>query len=83
MKLLHNQVLLQPDKPAMQTLTGIYLSSGNNIKELPPFGRVMAVAKGITDIAVDDRVVFSPYAGLEVDEDTVLVPYDAIMGIVE
>jgi co-chaperonin GroES (HSP10) len=82
MKLLHDNVLIQPDKAPETSPSGIILTS-NALKELPPFGRVMAVGSKITDIKVDDRVIYSAYAGMEVGEDTVIVPYAAVMGVVD
>lgn len=82
MKLLHDNILIQPERPPEKTDSGILLTS-NALKELPPFGRVMGVPASITDIKVDDRVVYAVYAGVEVDEDTVLVPYEAVLGVVD
>lgn len=82
MKLLHDNILIQPDRPPETSESGLILTS-NALKELPPFGRVMGVPDHIHDIKVDDRVIYSVYAGMEVGDDTVLVPYSAVMGVVD
>lgn len=81
MKLLHNLVSITPEKPEEKTASGIYMTE--QIKTYPPFGRVMAVADGITEVKVGDRVVFAVYAGLEVAKDTVLVPIKNILAVVD
>lgn len=80
MKLLHGLVQIKPELPPEKTESGILLVS-NSLKELPPIGEVVGVAKEITDIKVGDRVVYSVYAGVELDEETVLVPYKSVMAV--
>ena len=80
MKLLHDNVLIQPQKNPEKNDNGIYLSA-NALKELPPFGRVMAIGKDIKDIKVNDRVIYSVYSGMEVDSESVIVPYKGILAV--
>ena len=80
MKLLHDNVLIQPQKNPEKNEDGIYISA-NQLKELPPFGRVMAIGKDITDIQVNDRVIYSVYSGMEVDAESVIVPYSGILAV--
>lgn len=80
MKLLHDLVQIKPDKPPEKTESGILLVS-NALKELPPTGEITGVSNNIADIKVGDRVIYAVYMGLEIDDETVLVPYKGVMAI--
>lgn len=82
MKPLHTNIVIKPDALAETTASGIYITS-NALKELPPLGTVLSVAKGITDIQVGDRVVYAVYAGVELDDESVLVPYENVLGVLD
>lgn len=46
-------------------------------------GIVMDVADGITEVKPGDKVIFSVYASLEIDEESVLVPIKSIMAVLD
>ncbi len=79
MRLFHNLVLLKPEA-VQDKKDGIFLT-GNSLRELPPYGEVLAVAPSVIDLKVGDRVSYAVYAGVDVEDDNVIVPFDSIFGV--
>ena len=76
---LEDRVLVEREKPAYQTASGLYLPEGSEDRSYPEVGVVKAVGPGRVvnktlvpvSVSVGDRVVFGRYAGTEVMVDTI------------
>lgn len=79
MKLLHDYLAIEPDKPDEKTESGLYLQK--QINTYPPYGTVKHVAKNITDIKVGDRVVYKVYASVDLSKDLAIVPYEGVIAL--
>ncbi len=79
MKLLHDYVAIEPDKPPEKTEGGLYLH--HQIKTYPPTGTIRYIADGITDIKVGARVVYKVYASVDIEEGLTVIPYNGVVAI--
>lgn len=77
MKLLHQDVAIEQDKPKEKTDSGIYLAE--QIATYSPQGTIKEVGTNISELKEGDRVIFEPYGGKLVDEDLWIVPYEAVL----
>lgn len=82
MKLLNGYILIRVEDPISKTDSGILIAE--QAKRLPSRGTVEAVAPGITDVTVGDKVEFLRYASLDgTDPDTRLCKLEHVIGIYE
>lgn len=91
LKPLDDKIVIKKVEKEETTASGIVLPS--SAKEEPNIAEVVAVGKGITDdekrkdeISVGDQVVFSKYAGSEIeleDEKYTIVKYSDILAVIE
>lgn len=81
MKLIHRDLLIEQDVPKEKTASGIYIAE--TIATYPPIGTVRALGIDISDIKIGDRVVFEPYGGKLVEENLLIVPYEAVLAIIK
>lgn len=81
---LGKRVLIERVEEAQTTASGIYIP--DSAKEKPSQGKVLAVSKEVSEVAVNDTVVFGKYSGneLSLDGKTYLViDIDDLLGIVK
>lgn len=81
MKMLHNYIAVTPFKPPEKTANGLLLSQ--QIKTYPPIGVIKFLPKGISDLKVGNKVLYKVYASVDIDEDTVIVPYTSVVAVME
>lgn len=81
MKMFHDYIAIEPDKPEERTPSGLHLSQ--QIKTYPPTGIVRYVADSITQVKPGDRVVYKVYASVDVKDDLAVVPWSAIVGLLD
>lgn len=79
MKLLHDFVSIEPDKPEEKTKSGLLLAE--QIKTYPPYGTVKYVAKGITDVKPGDRVIYKVYQSVDIEGDLVVIPLAGLIAV--
>ncbi|MDP2689637.1 MAG: co-chaperone GroES [Deltaproteobacteria bacterium] len=91
-KPLHDRVIVKRLAEEDKTKGGIYIPE--SAKETPAEGKVVAVGPGKSDdgkivplgVKVNDRIIFSKYAGSEVKiegEDLLIMREEDILGVVE
>lgn len=76
MKPVRNQILVKPEETENKTDSGILLLEDNKL----PVGEVVGVGSLVEEIAPGDRIVYSKYAGQEID-DLILIGEDAVYAI--
>lgn len=93
MKLLGDRILVKPASIEETTASGIVLP--DSAQEKPQTGTIVSVGSGRimqdgkiipVDVTVGDKVIFSKYAGVEIDHDSethLLVRESDILAIVE
>lgn len=81
MKMFHDYVAIEPDKPEERTASGLHLAQ--QIKTYPPTGTVRFKAPGVDQVAVGDRVVYKVYASVDVSDDLAVVPFSAVIGVLD
>ncbi|MBZ4682683.1 MAG: chaperonin GroES [Fusobacteriaceae bacterium] len=86
-KPLGERVLVKPVELEEKTASGLILPSSSS-KEKPTIGEVIALGKGekLEDLKVNDKVVYSKYAGTEIkdgEEKYLLLNIDDILAVVE
>ena len=79
--MLHDYVAIEPDKPPEKSTSGLYLAE--QIKTYPPYGTVRHVANSISDIKPNMRVIYKVYAGVDIKDDIVVIPYSGVIAILE
>ena len=81
MKLLHDLVAIERDKPPEKTAGGLYMPE--QIKTVPPFGVIKYIAEGVTEIKVGDRVCYKVFASVDIDVDEGLdiIPTSGVMAV--
>jgi co-chaperonin GroES (HSP10) len=81
MKLLHDYVAIKPDKIEEKTKSGIYMAEA--VKTYPPNGKVVDLGEmlGGSGINIGDRVQYKVYASVDLDDETVVVPYSGIVRV--
>ncbi len=91
-KPLHDRVIVKRLAEEDKTKGGLYIPE--SAKETPAEGKVVAVGPGKSDdgkivplgVKVNDRIIFSKYAGTEVKiegEDLLIMREEDILGVVE
>lgn len=91
-KPLHDRVIVKRLAEEDKTKGGLYIPE--SAKETPAEGKVVAVGPGKSDdgkivplgVKVNDRIIFSKYAGSEVKiegEDLLIMREEDILGVVE
>ena len=81
---LGKRVLVSRVEEATTTASGIIIP--DNAKEKPSQGKVLAISDEVTNVAVDDTVVFGKYAGSELSLDGsnyLVIEVDDLLGIVK
>ena len=74
-------VLVQQEKAATKTASGLYLPEG--AKEKPKTAKVLAIGNDVKDIKVGDRVVYGGYSNedIKIDgEEYILVKLENVYG---
>lgn len=79
MKMLHDYVAIEPDRPPEKTAGGLLLAE--QIKTYPPFGTVRHVGPGISDIKPGDRVCYKVYASVDIEDNLAVIPYDGVIAL--
>jgi co-chaperonin GroES (HSP10) len=80
MKLLNDYILVRVDDPISKTKSGFLLAEA--AQRLPNSGTVEAVAAGIREVRVGDKVHFLRYAAIDgIDPDTRLCTPKHILGV--
>ncbi len=81
---LGKRVLVERVEEAQTTASGIYIP--DSAKEKPSQGKVLAVSKEVTEVSVDDTVVFGKYSGSELTLDGttyLVIELDDLLGIIK
>ena len=78
-KPLRDNVLLEADKPAKQSASGILIQE--DWKSVPPTGRVLAIGPDCEGISVGDTVLFNRYGSITVEDDIRLCQMSHILGV--
>lgn len=81
---LGQNVIIERIKEEQKSKSGLILVSADKHKERNDFGRIVAVADGITDMKIDDCVLFSKYAGTvfkEEDNEYLIISRDDILAV--
>ena len=92
LKPLADRVVVRPLEREEKTASGIFLP--DNAKEKPQEGEIIAVGPGRVedgkrvelDVKVNDRVIYSKYAGTEIkvnDEEVLILRESDILAIIE
>lgn len=68
-KPLADRVVAVREKPATQTASGLYLPE--NAKEKPVTANVVAVGPEVTDIKLNDKIIYKEYTTTELKIDAV------------
>ena len=79
---LNNRIAVRRFSPKETTTGGLIIPEG--AKEIPIGGRVLAVGKGIDEIAAGDVVIFGKTAGQEIavdGESFLMIRYEDVLGI--
>jgi co-chaperonin GroES (HSP10) len=79
MKLLHDYVAVEPDKPEEKTSSGLLLQE--QVKTYPPTGTVRHVASNISDIKAGDRIVYKVYASVDINDGLAIVPLSGVIAL--
>lgn len=79
MKMLHDYVAIEPDKPEEKTASGLLLAE--QIKTYPPFGTVKHVGKNITEIKPGDRVIYKVYASVDIKDNLAVIPISGVIAV--
>ena len=81
MKLLNGYILVRVDEEKQKTNSGLFLPSGAT--KLPNAGVIEAIADGVKDVKVGDKVQFLRYAAIDgVEEGTRLCTIDHIVAVI-
>jgi chaperonin GroES len=78
MKPVRNQILVKPEEIENKTSSGLLLLEDSKL----PVGEVVGVGSLVEEIAPGDRIVYSKYAGQEID-DYILIGDDAVYAILQ
>lgn len=84
-KPLNNMVIIKKLEEEVKSKSGIILAAKEN-KERNDIGEVIAVADGINELTIGDKVIYSKYAGtlLKQDgEDYLIIDIDDILAVKE
>jgi chaperonin GroES len=79
-KPLKDRILVERDEMGEKTESGIILSN-NEDKHLPT-GTVLAVGSEVKNVKTGEKVLFSKYAGIDIDEHF-LLSEDEVLGVIE
>lgn len=83
-KPLGEGVVIRPTEVEEKTKSGLYLAKTAS-KEKPIFGEVIAIGK-VEDVKVGDKVIYSKYAGTEIEDGTdkiLIIKLEDILAIIE
>lgn len=85
-KPLNNMVIIKKLEEEVKSKSGIILSPSTEDKERNDIGEVIAIADGINELTIGDKVIYSKYAGtlLKQDgEDYLIIDIDDILAVKE
>ena len=83
-KPLKNKVLLKPEEVKEQKIGNLYIP--DTAQEKKTIGKVIAVGPEVEDIKKDDEVLYSKYAGTEIEldgEKYIILEQEDIIAIIE
>jgi chaperonin GroES len=81
---LADYVVAQAEEAATKTASGLYLPGGS--QEKPKVAKVVAVAKGVSNVKVGDRIIYKSYSNTDVkvgSDEYILVKEEDVLATVK
>jgi chaperonin GroES len=81
---LRGMVIIQPEAEESESASGLILST--NTDKQTSYGKVLSLAEDVTDLAVNDRVLYNRFMADEVKDGEVelmVVPENEILCVIE
>jgi chaperonin GroES len=81
---LADYVVAQAEEAATKTASGLYIPGG--AQEKPKVAKVVAVAKGVSNVKVGDRIIYKSYSNTDVKvgaEEYILVKEEDVLATVK